>query len=148
MTCMAWPNRPIPLAVRLERRHRLTARGCWEWTGRRDRDGYGRMQIGGRAGRDRPVHIVAYELFHGPIPSGLQIDHTCRNRACFCPEHIEAVTPVVNCRRGEPANRTHCPQGHAYDAANTYVHNGKRECRRCKREACARYRRKRHRLPA
>jgi hypothetical protein len=31
--------------------------------------------------------------------------------------------------------KTHCPKGHPYDEANTYVDKGKRICRICKRES-------------
>jgi len=50
--------------------------GCWEWTGARDRKGYGRFRVGRRM---HPAHRVAYELFKGPIPEGLTVDHTCQN---------------------------------------------------------------------
>jgi hypothetical protein len=33
--------------------------------------------------------------------------------------------------QGPMAERTHCPQGHPYDEANTYRHNGRRSCRAC-----------------
>lgn len=33
--------------------------------------------------------------------------------------------------RDSCANRTHCPAGHEYDAANTYTRNRKRKCRTC-----------------
>jgi hypothetical protein len=33
------------------------------------------------------------------------------------------------------ARKTHCPQGHAYNEANTYHDShGKRQCRHCKRD--------------
>lgn len=32
------------------------------------------------------------------------------------------------------ARKTHCPQGHAYDEANTLVYNGGRYCRACAAE--------------
>lgn len=32
------------------------------------------------------------------------------------------------------AKRTHCPKGHPYDEANTYVHRGHRYCRACHNE--------------
>jgi hypothetical protein len=35
---------------------------------------------------------------------------------------------------GRPGSRTHCPEGHEYDEANTYMHYGKRRCRACHRE--------------
>ena len=37
-------------------------------------------------------------------------------------------------RKPSPADRTHCPQGHPYDDANTYRDkNGKRHCRQCRK---------------
>ena len=40
--------------------------------------------------------------------------------------------------------KTHCPQGHPYDEANTYIHkHGHRYCRACGRAATARYRQRR-----
>lgn len=30
--------------------------------------------------------------------------------------------------------RTHCPQGHPYDEANTYRNNGRRSCRACSKD--------------
>lgn len=39
-----------------------------------------------------------------------------------------------------PAERTHCPQGHPYDEANTRIYKGRRHCRACTKEAGRRYR--------
>ena len=44
-------------------------------------------------------HIVSYELHVGPVPSGLELDHLCRNRGCVNYEHLEPVTHVENIRR-------------------------------------------------
>lgn len=56
-----------------------------------------------RSGRNstRKAHVVAYELWFGPVPAGLELDHLCRNVACCNPAHLEAVTRSVNIRRGE-----------------------------------------------
>ncbi len=109
---------------------------CWLWTGRLNRGGYGV----GYADRAVRVHRWAYELLHGPIPDGLDIDHLCRVRRCVNPAHLEAVTRRENLRRGngvgaQHAKQTHCVHGHAFDEANTYWRrDGSRDCRACRRE--------------
>lgn len=112
---------------------------CWEWTASLDQSGYGLFQGGGQ--RMIRSHIWSYNFFVGRVPTGLQLDHLCRNRACCNPWHLDPVTPLVNTRRGHgTGRRTHCPQGHPYDEANTYRHpSGRRVCRICKRASQARY---------
>ena len=102
--------------------------GCRLWLGNVSRNGYG--QVGGGV----MAHRRSYEYAKGPIPDGLELDHLCRVRLCAEPSHLEAVTHGENVRRGNHAGRrvTHCPQGHPYDAANTYVtKTGGRHCRAC-----------------
>lgn len=129
--------------------------GCWEWTDALNNRGYGSLRV--RPAPSRGAHVVAYELFVGPLPAGLEIDHLCRVRHCVNPEHLEAVTRSENMRRAPLTDalrarrragaraagaatgarnvaKTHCPQGHAYDEANTYTTpTGGRACRECQR---------------
>lgn len=70
---------------------------CWLWTGARNAKGYGTIRDGKR---QRNAHRVAYELFVGPIPAGLVIDHLCRTRNCVRPDHLDPVTNQVNVKRG------------------------------------------------
>jgi hypothetical protein len=42
----------------------VNAASCWLWTGHRDRDGYGEIQVGDRWCR---VHRITYEEIVGPI---------------------------------------------------------------------------------
>ncbi len=123
-------------------RHReVTTAGCWEWTGARNPTGYGHMNY-----RSGYPHRVAYELMVGPIPKGLTIDHLCRNRACFNPQHLEAVSLRENIMRSPTAlaainaRRTNCKRGHLFDGKNTIARpNGTgRECRACKKISDAR----------
>jgi hypothetical protein len=109
---------------------------CWLWLGAKA-NGYGRIGTG-EGNRAAQAHRVAYELLVGPIPDGLTIDHMCVNPSCVNPEHMEPVTRGVNTLRGrswggENARKTHCPQGHPYDEANTwYDPSGGRACLTCK----------------
>jgi hypothetical protein len=104
---------------------------CWNWLGCKVQ-GYGRTAFKG--GTER-AHRVTYEVFVGPIPDGLFVDHLCANRACCNPDHLEAVTNHVNVLRGRAGwnmrCKTHCPRGHEYDDKNTYWYKGGRTCRKC-----------------
>ncbi len=108
---------------------------CWNYTGGKDRDGYGRTCINGRRGR---AHRMVDEALVGPIPEGVVIDHLCRNRSCLNPDHMEPVTNSENVKRGQNvvainAKKTHCPKGHPYSGENLYVcPRGWRQCRACR----------------
>lgn len=70
---------------------------CWNWIGAADDLGYGRFKPAGR-----PLigsHRYGYESIVGAIPSGLHIDHLCRNPRCVNPDHLEPVTQAENNRR-------------------------------------------------
>lgn len=122
---------------------------CWLWTAARDTGGYG--QFGVDANRKaRNAHRYAYMLLVGPIPEGYEIDHLCRVRHCVNPAHLEAVTPTENKRRSGSgafhARKTHCPAGHPYDEANTYISPlGHRHCRICRCAAVQRCKARRRR---
>jgi hypothetical protein len=108
----------------------------------------GYVQIpNGRGGRQL-AHRAFHERFVGSIPEGHEVDHLCEQHDCCSPAHLEAVPPSVNRLRSKtPPSlnvlKTHCPYGHPYDEANTYVTPaGYRQCRICtrrrNREAAAR----------
>ncbi len=169
------PKRPrlltnaTPDDIRAEGRQRMLDRidvaenGCWHWNqGGTGNKGYFTMHL---AGRDYPVHRLAYELFVGPIPAGMVIDHACHTRdsSCFAgngclhrrcvrPDHLQPVDHATNVQLGRSWSinglKTHCPRGHAYDGANTCYVKTKtggtaRRCRACGRDK-QRERRRRH----
>lgn len=100
--------------------------GCWLWNRSIDRHGYGRFNR-------ELAHRRLYELYVGPIPDGLHIDHLCRVRHCVRPDHLEPVTQAENNRRAA-AVRTHCPHGHPLSGDNLRTRNdGNRGCKACHR---------------
>jgi hypothetical protein len=106
---------------------------CWVWTSRLRYDGYGQFQV--FKGVTRRAHRVAYELFVGPVPEGLVLDHLCRNRACVNPGHLEPVSIAENTLRGVVARRTGaCVNGHAWTPETAYEKGKHRSCRVCHRE--------------
>ncbi len=117
--------------------------GCWLWTASKNKLGYGQFTV--RHGfPPMPAHRMSYLLTYGSLPEApLVLDHLCRNPSCVRPDHLEPVTQRENIMRGlsvaaQNAVKTHCPQGHPYDAANTSQSYG-RHCRACKRERQAVY---------
>ncbi len=141
-------NAPAPrLLLRIfESTERDPDGGCWIWTGycNPEPKPYGRMRVNGKL---ECAHRIVYKAFAGPIPEGLTLDHLCRNHRCVNPGHLEPVTSLENIRRGtqgwQQRAKTHCPQGHAYDEANTHINKrGQRMCRTCSRDRARERRRK------
>ena len=133
-----------PSRLEYFQRRILKTESCWLWQGKVNNSGYGSFSVDSLL-----AHRFAYESWVGPTPEGLHVDHLCRVKLCVNPDHLEAVTPLENCRRKELAlgigsAKTHCPHGHAYDEENTYHHpTGRRYCRACARIRAARKSRER-----
>src|ERR1043165_9694180 len=113
---------PAPCPLDRDRQGRPITTPCLLWSGSTTRGGYGTI---GYTNTSRLVHRVAFALTHEvDVMSFDVLDHRCRVRNCCQVDHLEETGQPENVRRGETGAhlraKTHCPQGHAYDEANTY----------------------------
>jgi len=131
-----------PIEERFSEKVKILPDGCWQWIGRIDKAGYGRLRGIGRSSPVLYAHRFAYEQRYGPIPEGAEIDHLCRRRWCCNPEHLEAVPHRVNVIRGEaPLIKVHisgkCARGHEVNEQNAYFRKDRPtrwNCNVCRRE--------------
>jgi len=117
---------------------------CWNWTAaRRGMKGTCAHEYGAFRMNQKQMyaHRAGYEIFIGPIPEGLSLDHLCRNTLCVNPSHMEPCTLRENQLRRE-GMRTHCKNGHEMSKENTVIMSGfpnRRYCRRCRADASKKY---------
>ena len=114
--------------------------GCWLWNASTYR-GYGRYN---HQRKPQWAYAVAYKELVGPVPEGLELDHTCRQPTCVYPGHLEPVTHLENMRRGRvfkhQAEKTHCISGHEFTEDNTRTRkDGGRDCKKCNRQRGQKY---------
>lgn len=106
--------------------------------------------------RSVSVHVLVLETFIGPRPDGMVGCHWDDDPNNNHLENLRWATQSANrmdcVRNGNhpDANKTHCPQGHEYDAANTYIkpRTGDRNCRACHRDEVNRANRRKRAIAA
>jgi hypothetical protein len=92
------------MRTRIERNSLQLTCGCKVWLGSTTRSRTGApypvltVRLPGYAHPvKRRVHRIVVELRDGPIPHGLEVDHSCRNTLCVSDDHLETVTHSRNC---------------------------------------------------
>ncbi len=114
--------------------------GCWEWTNRLLKSGYGNMKFNGKTLLAHRVSLIVHGF---EIPERMCVDHICKNRGCINPNHLRIVTTrqnVLENSNGITAKnklKTNCLRGHELSYKNlglTIDKNGanKRYCKQCK----------------
>lgn len=117
-----------------------TDTGCAPWLRYRDADGYGRLWV---AGRHRKAHRVSWVAAHGiDVPTGLVIDHACRNPWCVAADHLDPVSARMNLARSRNAGASAagtgvCSRGHVTAGANARKRPDGIGCRACAKAAAA-----------
>jgi hypothetical protein len=142
----------VTIQQKLEKRYEpVTETGCWLWTGVTMWQGYPVLAIGSRKlGTRKQVraHRLSYEIYNGPIPSGMYVCHKCDVPICINPNHLFLGTAADNIRDmmakgrwggNQNTDKLYCVNGHRLEGENVYHYKGRRKCRECGRILAAQY---------
>lgn len=115
--------------------------GCWQFTGAKDKDGYGLVYLNGKQYKAHRIAVDCYD-------STKIVMHWCDYPSCVNPCHLKIAThydnvhDMINKGRNNfflSNNRitkpmvSHCKYGHEYSKENTRIYKTERHCRQCER---------------
>ena len=126
---------------KIMRRVRILENGCWEWTGSKNRKGYGQTNV---CGEKWTVTRLMLTIHVRRLESQELACHKCDWPPCCNPDHLYIGDKHINAIDKVQAGtnhynrKTHCPKGHSY-AEHGYIHAGRggatqwRSCKLCQR---------------
>jgi DNA modification methylase len=91
----------------------IKADACWEWKGKKQNKGYGRILIDGK---EISAHRISWEIHFGPIPEGLMVCHHCDNPGCVRPDHLFLGTMQDNWQDSSDKGRNPIFNKHLHQA--------------------------------
>jgi hypothetical protein len=106
---------------------------CLIWTGAVARGGRGCFTFTTK--NSMPAIRAAWLLAGRELPPHPMVfDHLCKNHRCVNVDHLEAVSPSENVRRGSTVGRTNmCGKGlHEWIPENIMQNGSKKMCRPCR----------------
>lgn len=105
---------------------------CWLWVGLKNKQGYGFITIDSHL---YYAHRYIYQEIKKENINGKQLHHTCHNKRCVNPDHLQKVTPRQHAtiHAIENMEKLYCKYGHELSPENTGLYKGKKYCRKCKR---------------
>lgn len=87
--------------------HRPDLGPCHLWTAGKNKNGYGSIGLPGQDTGSAGAHRVAWELYRGPIPEGMHVDHMCHRHDCVNVAHLRLATVPQNAENYSGGPRPH-----------------------------------------
>lgn len=97
------------LLERIQKFEQVTETGCWIWTGKLHKEGYG--VVCDESNKPMLAHRASWMLFRSDIPDGMIVCHKCDTPSCINPSHLFLGTDADNNKDMMSKKRNAQPKG-------------------------------------